>query len=85
MVPAELVSVQGGAVSEPAVNKIKGPALEMLSGAARPGKPTLPGGDGTPAQVRDGRRIDFWLDPCPFFPDLVSNFTQHGKKLGPRG
>ncbi len=85
MFPVGSVSVQGGAVSERAVNKIKGPALEMLAGAARPGQPTLPDGRGTLVPVRDRGRIHFWFDPCPFFPDLISNSSCYGKKLVPPG
>jgi len=85
VVPAGSVSVQGGAGFEQAVNKMLMAWLETLSGPARPGRPTLPGGHGTPVHVADGRRIHFWLHPCPFFLDLISFFCVFGKKLVPRG
>ena len=85
MDPASRVSVQGGAGFEQIVNKIKGPALEMLAGAALPGKPMLQDGRARLQVVADGRRIHFWLDPCPLFPDRLSFLRVRGKKLGPRG
>ena len=85
VVPAGSGSVQGGAGSEQAANKMLMAWLETLPGPARPGQPTLPGGHGARAVVADGRRIHLWLHPCPLFPDLVSNFCARGKKLVPRG
>ena len=85
MLPSHSVSVQGGAGFEQIVNKIKGPALEMLAGAARPGKPMLQDGPMHPRASSRWPQNSFLARSVPSFSGSTIVFKGTRQKVGPAG